>query len=341
MEKSPLDGLQREDRLQMRAIKLLMSAAIAATAAFTVSATAQNFPGKPVTIIMPYPTGTGPDTVQRLVNEKLQSYWGQPITIENRPGANYWAAVEAFKKAAPDGYTLFQTENWMIALQRHIFKKLPYDPDKDLVPVAPIYQANFFLVVPADSPWKTVADLVAAGKAREGALSYGSSGVGSAMHMGGATLEGATGIKMTHVPVKETPQVFTSIANGELSMAFGTASTSGPMLRAGKVRYLGIADTKRNPNFPDVPTLTEVGGPADFVHKSWLALYARPGTPKAVIDKINADVTRALNEPDVREKLAGMGFTPYTGTPEDLAKAVADETKKMGEVAKSQNISLD
>jgi tripartite-type tricarboxylate transporter receptor subunit TctC len=337
----PFAGERARGGLSMRAVKLFLAAAIAATAAFTVSASAQSFPSKPVNVIMPYPTGTGPDTVQRMVNEKLQSYWGQPVTIENRPGSNYWAAAEAFKKAAPDGYTLFQTENWMLALQPHVFKKLPYDPIKDFVPVVPMFEANQFLVVKADSPWKSVADLIAAAMEKEGQLTYGSSGVASTMHMGGVKLETAAGIKMTHVPVKETPQIFTSIANGELSLALGSASTSGPMLRAGKVKYLAIADTKRNPGFPYVPTFAEAGGPANFVHKSWLALYAPPGTPTSIVDKINADVARALNEPDVREKMAAIGFTPYTSTPEELAKALADETKAMGEIAKSNNISLD
>ncbi len=325
----------------MRAVKLLIATAIAATAALAVSANAQDFPDKPVTVIMPYPTGTGPDTVQRLVNEKLQSYWGQPVTVENRPGANYWAAAEAFKQAEPDGYTLFQTENWMLALQPHVFKTLPFDPVKDFEPVAPLFEANFFLVVAADSPWNNVADVVAAAKEEEGALTYGSSGVASTMHMGGVKLEAATGIKMTHIPVKETPQIFTSIANDEISLAFGSASTTGPMLRAGEIKYLAVADTERSAAFPDVPTMAEAGGPPDFVHKSWLALYAPPGTPKQIIDKINADVARALSEPDVKEQMLAIGFTPYTSTPEELAAALAEETKAMAEIAEANQISLD
>jgi tripartite-type tricarboxylate transporter receptor subunit TctC len=325
----------------VRASKLIIAAA-ALVMSYSVSAAhADEFPSKPVNVILPYPTGTGPDTVMRLVGDKLKGYWGQPVTIENKPGANYWSAVDAFKKGKPDGYTLFQTENWMIALQRHLFKKLPYDPDKDFSPVSPMFQANYFLTVAAGSPWKTVSDVISAAKAEDGQLTFGSSGVGGAMHMGGAKLQNATGIKLTHVPVKETPQIFVQIANGELSMAFGTASTAGPMLRGQKVKFIAIADKARNPNFPDVPTFAEAGGPVDFVHKSWLALFAPQGTPKPVIDKINTDVTRALNEPDVKAKLASIGFTPWTSTPEELAGTLAEETRLMGEIAKSQNISLD
>jgi tripartite-type tricarboxylate transporter receptor subunit TctC len=325
---------------EVRALKVVVAAIVAAVA-WTAPGRAQTFPSKPVKVIMPYPTGTGPDTAMRLVGEKLHAYWGQPIVIENRPGANYWTAADAAKKAAPDGYTLFQTENFMMGLQPHVFKKLPFDPVKDFDPVSPMYQTNFFVVVPASSPWKNIPDLVAAAKVKDGALSYGSSGVASHMHIGGAMLESATGIKMTHVPVKETPQVFVSVANGEISWAFGSASTSGPMLRANKVKYLAVAGPKRHPSFPDVPTVAEAGGPPNFEVKAWIALYAPHGTPKAIVDKLNADITRALNEPDVRERMNAVGFTTWTGSPADLAKTLEADSKVLGEVARSQSISLD
>lgn len=322
----------------MKTLELFVAAAITATIAAAAPALAQTYPSRPVKIIMPYPTGTGPDTVMRLVNEKLQTWWGQPVSIENRPGANYWTAAELAKKAAPDGYTLFQTENFMMGLQPHVFKKLPFDPIKDFTPVAPLYQTYFFLTAPVDSPWKNVPDLFAAAKA--GNLTYGSSGVASHMHIGGAMLEKASGARMTHVPVKETPQVFTSVANNEISFAFGTAGTTGPMLRANKVKYLAIAAPSRNPNFPDVPTIREAGGPAMEV-KAWIALYAPTGTPKDIVDKINADVARALNEPDVKQKMTAVGFMPWLGSPADLARTLEADSKLLGEVAKAQNIQLD
>lgn len=327
----------------MKVLKTLVTAAIITVAAFSVSPTQaqQTYPTKPVNIIMPYPPGTGPDTFMRLIGEKLQAMWGQPVTYENRPGGNYWPAAEAVKKSAPDGYTLFQSENFMLGLQPHVFKKLPFDPVKDFDPVAPLYQADFFLVVPADSKWKNIPDLVAEAKAKNGAMTYGSSGVGSHMHIGGAWLSGGTGAKMTHVPFKETPQVFTSVANGELSFSFGTASTSGPMYRANKVKYLAIGGKKRHPSFPDVPTIAEAGGPADIEVKAWIALFAPKGIPKPIVDKINADVTKVLNEKDIRDRMISVGFVPWIGSPDFLAKTLADDTKALGAVAKSQNIQLD
>lgn len=314
-----------------------------AIAAFTLAAavlpaSAQNYPTKPVNIIMPYPPGTGPDTFMRLIGEKLQVLWGQPVTYENRPGGNYWPAADAVKKSAPDGYTLFQSENFMLGLQPHVFKKLPFDPVKDFEPVAPLYQAFFFLTVPVDSPWKNVSDLIATAKTKT--LTYGSSGVASHMHIGGAMLAGQTGTTMTHVPFKETPQVFTSVANGELSFAFGTAATSGPMIRANKVKYLAVGAKQRVPSFPDVPTIKEAGGP-DMEVKAWIALFAPAGTPKDIVNKINADVTKVLKEKEIQDRMTAVGFVPWIGTPEYLAKTLADDTKVLGEVAKAQKIELD
>jgi tripartite-type tricarboxylate transporter receptor subunit TctC len=191
----------------VKTIGLLFAAAISAAASLTAPALAQNYPERAVNVISPYPPGTASDAVMRLVGEKLQGYWGQPVTYENRTGANYWAAVDAFKKAKPDGYTLFETENWFLALQRHVFKKLPYDPDKDFVPVAPLFEATFLLAVKADSPWKSVSDLIAAAKTSD--VTFGSSGSASSMHMGAVKLETLTGAKMTHVPFKDATQAFT------------------------------------------------------------------------------------------------------------------------------------
>jgi tripartite-type tricarboxylate transporter receptor subunit TctC len=324
----------------MRSFKAFITT-LAAGIALASPVLAQTFPSKPVTVVLPYPAGTGPDAVMRMVGDKLSQKWGQPVTIENRAGANGWTAVNAVKKAAPDGYTLLQTDNLAFGLQPHVFTKLPFDPVKDFDPVAPLYQTNYFVVVSADSPWKSVPDLIAAAKAKEGAVTYGSSGVASHMHLGGAMLEGATGAKMTHVPVKDTPQVFVSVANGEIGWAFGTASTSGPMYRAHKVKYLALAAPKRHPSFPDVPTVAEAGGPPDFELKAWIALFAPHGTPKAIVDQINADVATALAERDVAERMAAVGFTPWVDTPAALTETLKSDDKLFGDVAKREKISLD
>jgi tripartite-type tricarboxylate transporter receptor subunit TctC len=325
----------------MRALKILAVTAMAAAFALPFQAHAQSFPDKPVKVILPFPAGTGPDAVMRQVADKLTHWWGQPVTIDNKPGANGWTAVEAAKRSAPDGYTILQIDNLLFALQPHIFRKLPFDPIKDFEPVSPLYSTHYFVTVAADSSWNNLSDLSAAAKAKSGALTYGSSGVASHMHLGGAMLERATGTKMTHVPNKDTPQNFVSVANGEISWAFGTASTSGPMYRAGKIKYLALSAPQRHPNFPNVPTVAEALGLPNFELKSWVALFTPHGTPKPVVDRINADVTKALAEPDIRERMTAVGFTPWAASPAELARALADDSKLFGEIAKVENISLD
>jgi len=320
--------------------RALVAATAAATAAGAAPASAQTFPAKPVRIAMPYPAGTGPDVVQRVINEKLSQRWSQPVTVENRPGANGWTAVEAVKRAAPDGHTLLQTDNLQFGLQPFVFRRLPFE-FQDFEPVAGIYQTHYFVTVAANSPWTNVADLIAAARARNGALTYGSSGVASHMHLGGVMLEGANNVRMTHVPVRDTPQVFVAIANGELGWAFGSPATTGPMYRAQRVKYLAISAPTRHPNFPNVPTVREAGGPPDFELKAWIALFAPRGTPRPVADRINAEVTQLLPDPEVRERLSSLGVLPWAVSPEQLSQTVRDDQRVFGELARRERISLD
>ena len=190
-------------------------------------ASAQQYPTKPVRIITPFPSGSGPDSVLRVVGDKLTKLWGQQVIVENRPGANGFIAIEAAKKAAPDGYTLVQMDDTHLALQPHLYKKIPYDINKDFDPVGTFFRTYFFVVVPASSNWKDMKDLIAAAKAKNGDLTYGSWFVGSPGHVGAAMLEAATGTKMTHVPYKEMSQLFTGVANNDVAWSFGSAASSG------------------------------------------------------------------------------------------------------------------
>jgi tripartite-type tricarboxylate transporter receptor subunit TctC len=312
-----------------------------ATAFLAAPATAQQFPGKPVKTIIPYSAGSGPDTVIRLVGEKLARGWGQQLIVENRPGGNGWIAIDAAKKSPPDGYTLLQLDDTHMALQPHIYKKLPHDLAKDFDPVAPLYRTYFFVVVPANSEWKNVADLLAVAKAKRGGLTYGTWGIGSVGHVGTAMLEAATGTQMTHVPFKELPQLYGAVANGEVGWAYGTAATAGPLHRANKVKFLALAAPKRLAGHPDVPTVGEAGGPANLEVKAWVGLLAPRGTPKPIIERINADVAKALAEPDVRERLAGVGFEPFSSTPAEMAHAIAADSRNFAEVVKRARIALD
>ena len=314
--------------------------AFAAAVALPGAPNAQTFPAKPVKVILPYPTATGPDTVMRLVGEKLSRWWNQQVLVENRPGGNAFIGMEAAKRSAPDGYSVVLADAQIITLVPHLFKKVPYDSFKDFDPVAPMWSVHFFLAVPVDSPWKSVQDLLAAAKAKQGALTYGSSGVGSAMHLGGAMLEGATGVPMTHVPYKETQQVFIDISRGEVGWAFGTASTTLPFYQGKKVKYLAIAAPERHPSFPDVPTIEEAGGPR-LELRTWVGMFAPRGTPPAIIERLNADVAKALREPDIQQRLNSVGFRPWPAPAQELAQAMKADFQQNADVVRRLKISLD
>lgn len=305
------------------------------------SAQAQTFPDRPVKVILPFPTGTGPDTVMRMVGERLTRIWGQQVIIENRAGANGWLALEAAKRAAPDGYTLIQADAPPMTIAPMLWKKLPYDPVKDFEPVAGMYRTYYFVTVAADSKWNTVGDLIAAAKSTPGGLNYGSSGNGGNIHLGGAMMEKAAGVKMTHIPFKETPQIYVSINTGDVHWAVGTASTTQPLLKANKVKYLAITAPRRSPIFPNVPTVAESNGPANYELQTWVSLYAPTGVPKAVISKINADVARVLQDPELRTYLNSVGFEPLIVTPGELGELARKDTAALREVVRELNLSLD
>jgi tripartite-type tricarboxylate transporter receptor subunit TctC len=311
------------------------------TAAGLPGAAAQTYPGKPVRSVAPYSPGSGPDAVMRILSERLSRHWGQQLVIDNKPGANGFIAIGDAKRAAPDGYTVLQVDNTHMALQTHVFKQLPYDPLKDFESVAPVYFTNFFVVVAANSPWKDVGDLIRAAKAAPGEITYGSWGIGSVAHVGAAMLEAATDTKMMHVPYKDMGNVYTSVATGDIKWAFGTAATAGPMYQAKKVKFLALAAPKRLAGFTDVPTVGEAGGPAGFEVKTWVGLFAPAGTPKAAIEKINADVGKVLATAEVRERLATFGFEPYMGPPGELTKAIERDSRTFGDVVKRAKIALD
>lgn len=301
----------------------------------------QPFPSHAIRAVLPYSAGSGPDAVLRHVGEKLSQSAGMQVVIENKPGANGWLAIDTVKRAAPDGYSLLEVDNTHMALQPHLYKKLPFDPLKDFEPVAPLYWTHFFIVVPANSPWNSVADLIASAKANPGKMTYGTWGIGSVAHVGSAMLEKATGTQMMHVPFKELPQLYTAVANGELSWAFGSAATAGPLYKAKKVKLLALAAPQRLAEYNDIPTVSEAGGPAGFELKTWVALFGPRGMPKAAVERINASVNQALNEPDVLARMANFGFESWRGSPADITRAAAADSTRFAKIVAESGISLD
>jgi tripartite-type tricarboxylate transporter receptor subunit TctC len=302
---------------------------------------AQSFPSKPVRIITPFPAGSGPDSALRLVADRLSKQWGQQVLVENRPGANGFIALGAAKAAAPDGYTLAQASSAQLSTHRLVYKSMPYDPVKDFETITPLFRNHFFIVVPTASPWKNVGDLVAVAKAKPNGLAYGSEFVGSPGHLGAALLENATGTQMMHVPFKETSQLFNAVGSGDVQFAFGTAGTAGAAIRSGKARFLALGAPKRLAAFPDVPTVAEAGGPAGFEVGASTVLLAPKGTPKAIVDQVNAYVAKAVADPEVRERFAAFGYETWPLTPVETAAAMEADTKRYADIIKRLNLQLD
>lgn len=328
--------------LQRRALTVgLTLLAAGLSAAPALAQDAAKWPTKPVRIINPFPVGGGPDGVSRLVADKLSRAWGQPVTVENRPGGNGFIAIDAWKRGAKDGTDLLVLDNVHLAAYPTLFKKLPYDPAKDFDTLLPLFKTYFFFTVGTDSKYKSVGDIIAAAKANPGKLNYGSWSVGNPVHLGTELLQSITGTQMTHVIFKETTQLYTSVATGEVDFALGSAATAGPLYRAGKLKLLAMIGPQRSTAYPDVPTVAESGGPKDFAVLGWNAIAVPPGLPPAVAEKIRSDIAQALTGPEVAEKFKSFGYEPFPVTRAEFNDFVKSESKRFGDVIRKANISLD
>ena len=321
---------------------LSLALGVAAAAALAPQfAVAQQFPTKQVRIISPFPVGGGPDGVARLVADKLSRAWGTGVIVENRPGGNGFIAIDAWKRGAKDGHDLLILDNVHLAAYPSLFKKLPYNVEKDFDTLLPLFKTHFFFTVGTGSKYKTVGDIIADAKAHPGKLNYGSWSVGNPVHLGSELFESATGTQMEHVIFKETTQLYTSVSTGEIDFALGSAATAGPLYRAGKLRLLAFAAPKRSAEFPDVPTVAESGGPKDFSVTGWNAIAVPPGLPAAVADKIRKDIEQALAGPEVAEKFKTFGYEQFPTTRAQFTQFVKDESQRFGDVIRKANVSLD
>lgn len=310
-------------------------------AATTGAALAAPFPSKPVRIITASSAGSGPDAAMRAVADKLSQKWGQPVVIDNRPGGNGFIAAAAFKNATPDGHELINLDSSHITTHPHTFSRLPYDPQKDFEPIRPILLTDFFVVVGKDSPYKSLDDVIAAAKAQKGQLTYGSWFNGSPGHLGGLRLQSMQGIQMTHVPFKEMPQLYTAVATGEVQWALGSVGSAGAMEKAGKVRFITIAAPQRLALYPDVPASAENPATKGYDVNAWVGLFAPKGTPKAVREKIAADVTEALAAPDIVERYRTLGYLPMNMSPDAFAERIAVETRDWSKIIRDAHLKLD
>jgi tripartite-type tricarboxylate transporter receptor subunit TctC len=302
-------------------------------AAFAIPAQAQQYPSRAVTVVVPFAAGGGSDLLARLVTQKLEARLGKPFIVENRPGAGTTLAAMQVVRAAPDGYTLMQGTSSTMAINVTMNKKLPYEPLKDLVPIALLSSSPFFLVVAADSPLKTVADVIAAAKAKPNGLNYGSGGPGSMHHLSTELLQSLTGIQMTHVPYKATPPAMNDLIAGHIQLLFGDTTSTLPMIQQGKVRGIAVTTAKRSPAAPDVPAVAEtVPG---FESASWQMLLAPGGTSPEVIALLNREVHAIFSDPAVIAELTRRGVGPaLTGPPTVVTEFVKKEIVRWGDVVR-------
>jgi tripartite-type tricarboxylate transporter receptor subunit TctC len=308
-------------------------AALAFLAAMAAPASAETYPSRPVTILVPFAAGGGSDLLARLVAQKLEEKLGKPFIIENRPGAGTMLAAMQAVRSAPDGYTLMQATSSTMAINVSMQKKMPYDPLKDLVPVALLSSSPFFLVVNKDLPVKSVAELIALAKSKPNGLNYGSGGPGSMHHLSTELLQSMAGIEMTHVPYKATPPAMNDLLAGHIQVLFGDTTSVLPMIQQGSVRALGVTTAKRSPAAPDVPAVAETL--PGYESASWQMLVAPGATPPDVIALLNREVHAIFSEPAVIAELERRGIGPaLTGPPEQLRQFVGQEILRWGGVVR-------
>jgi tripartite-type tricarboxylate transporter receptor subunit TctC len=318
----------------------IAAAALAALGlAAQAPALAQAFPNKPVTIVVPFPPGGTTDVLARTLGQKLTEAWGQPVIVENRPGAGATIGAAAVAKAPPDGYTLLMgAVHHTIASS--VYASLPYDFQKDLAPVTTVAMVPNILSVNAGLPAKTVKELVAHAKANPGKLSYGSNGQGTAQHLIGEQFAALSGTDLLHVPYKGSGPLTTDLVAGQVSMSFDTITPVLGNIKAGKLRPLAVTTAKRSAALPDVPTLAESGFNG-FDQGTWFGLLAPGKTPPDLVARLNRDIVKVLASPDVQKKFADVGAEPIGDTPEQMATRVKNDTEKYAVVVKQAKVKIE
>jgi tripartite-type tricarboxylate transporter receptor subunit TctC len=310
-------------------------------AARTLAQTSPEFPGKAVSVITAFSAGSGPDAMMRAVGEKVSTQWKTPVVIDNRPGGAGFIAINAARAAAPDGHTLLMHEGDAVSALPHLFRSRNFRLFEAFEPVGVLYSTPFFIVVPASSRWKSVAELIAAARERPGKLTYGTWGVGSTAHLQSALFESQAGVKMLHVPYKEMGQLYTGVSTGETDWALGAMASTRFAYESGRVRYLAVTAPARLPELPDVPTVAESGGPAGFEASGFVALLAPKGTPAAVRRKINQDLVAAVSSPEVRARYKTFNFDATPWSPEQTQRTIEARSASYEQVIRKNHIALD
>ena len=304
----------------------------------SAAANAQAWPQKPVRFIVPFPPGGATDISARLLGEKLTHIWGQQVLIENRGGAGGGVGAAEAARAAPDGYTLFFPSGSVVTANQHVYAKLNYDPEKDFVPVTNVVSGPQVVAVNATSPYKTVKDLIDALKANPGKLTFGHAGIGSQTHLAAENLVNAAKVDAVAVPYKGEGPALAGLASGEITFTVTNVAATLPHIQSGRVRALGVTSKLEVPQLPGVPPVARTL--AGFENTGWFGIVAPAGTPREIIDKVYRDTRKALEASDLRARLYVQGLAPVGNTPEEMGRAMKEESKLWARVVKERNIKV-
>lgn len=308
-----------------------------AVAFASVLANAQSsWPGRPIKIVVPFPAGGPTDVMTRALGDKLSGALGQPVVIDNKPGAGGAIGSDFVAKSAPDGYTLLMATGSTHSVGPYL-GKLPYDPQKDFTPIVYVGTATNILLVSPKLGVGNVRELIALAKKKPGELNYATSGIGSVAHLTSEMFASMAGIKLTHVPYKGTQQSIADIASGQVAMLFDNVMTAKPHVDSGRLKGIAISSLKRSPIVPDIPTISESGLPG-FESSNWFGISGPAHTPKAVVDRVNTEINKIVKDPAIRERFHTLGFETTGGTPQDLASIMQSEARKWSKVIREANV---
>lgn len=303
-------------------------------------AAAADYPTKPIRIIAPYPPGSGTDIMARIVAQKMTDGWNQQVIVDNRAGAGGGIGTHLGAKATPDGYTLTMAVSSAFGINPTLYSKLPYEPLRDFAPISNLGLTPQVLVAGLSTEFKSVKEFVAAAKAQPGNINYASVGTGSTQHLTMEMFRSVAGIKLNHVPFKGASEAYVQMLGGQIPIMFDSIATASTQVKSGKLRGLGIATLTRSPFLPDVPTIAESGYPG-FEAIGWIGIAAPAGTPRPILDKLNAEMVRIINLPDIKERFNTLGFTPAADTRAQFAAFIQSEIAKWGKAVKESGAKAD
>jgi tripartite-type tricarboxylate transporter receptor subunit TctC len=314
---------------------LALGALIVSAAAATAQ---QPYPSKPIRLIVPFPPGGSNNAVARIVGQKLTESWGQPVTIDNRPGGNTVIGTEALVKSPPDGYTLLLNASSHVTTP--LMQPTPYDVFKDFAPIAAVAATELVLVIHPSVPANNLKEFIALARAKPGEINFGSAGTGNATHLAGELFNMLTGAKMQHVPYKGGGPAITDLIGGQIQLYIVSPASALPAIKSGRIKPIAISGEARSPALPQVPTFTE-GGLPGFDVKAWSGIFAPAGTPKEIVDQLSGEIAAMVALPDTKEKLGAQGLEPFYAPPDRFAAIIKADSARYARIIKTANIKLD